>query len=74
MKTTRTYALLVMFFRLQEKGMFSEAEICDELELSRSSFFRAISDFRSFLQEFRPWQELVVNKKGKYELVSRHPA
>ena len=70
MKTTRTYALITMFFRLVEKGRFTESEICYELEISRASFYRAISDFRCFLAEYRPWQELVSTSRGYYELVT----
>ena len=71
MKTTRTYALLSMFFLLEEKGRFTEKEICEELELSRASFYRAINDFRCFLLEYRPWQELIFTRSGHYELESQ---
>ena len=71
MKTTRTYALLSMFFLFEEKGRFTEKEICEELELSRASFYRAINDFRCFLLEYRPWQELIFTRSGHYELESQ---
>ncbi len=70
MKTTRTYTLLLMLFRLSENDSFSEDSIRAELGLSRSSFFRALNDFRCFLQEHRPWQELKNVENGKYQLVS----
>ena len=70
MKTTRSYAILLMLYRLIDGGSFTEEDICSELNLSRASFYRAINDFRCFLQEHRPWQELKKQPQGSYILVA----
>ncbi|MBO4540704.1 MAG: hypothetical protein J5736_01845 [Bacilli bacterium] len=70
MKTTRTYTLLLMLYHLLDDGKFTEEQICSELSLSRASFYRAVNDFRCFLQEHRPWQELKNASGGCYQLVS----
>ncbi|MBP5217023.1 MAG: hypothetical protein J6038_04225 [Bacilli bacterium] len=70
MKTTRTYALLTMLYHLLDDGQFTEEQVRNELSLSRASFYRAINDFRCFLQEHRPWQELKNNTRGVFVLVS----
>lgn len=69
MKTNRTYALLMMLYYLEEEGYFSEAKVREALNISRASFFRALNDFRCFLQEHRPWQELKNGEDGCYRLV-----
>jgi len=70
MKTNRALIALHMLFCLQEKGCFSEEQIKDELDVSRSSFFRAISEFRCYLQEYKPYLELIYDEeKGRYRLV-----
>ncbi|MCR5491096.1 MAG: hypothetical protein K6F32_03080 [Bacilli bacterium] len=70
MKTNRAVIILHMLFCLREKGVFTEKQIIEDLAISRSSFFRAISEFRCYLQEFKPWYELASNeKKGGYVLI-----
>lgn len=70
MKTNRTYALLMMLYRLEEEGFFLEEKICIDLGISRASFYRALNDFRCFLQEYRPWQELKADREGHYRLIA----
>ena len=55
-----------MLFCLIDRGFFTEQEIVDEFGLSRPSFFRALSDFRCYLQEHRPQTELVYEKETKH--------
>lgn len=60
-----------MLFCLIDRGFFTEQEIIDAFGLSRPSFFRALSDFRCYLQEYRPQTELVYDKVSKrYRLIS----
>ena len=58
MKNQRASVVMEMVFSLQEKGYFTELEITSELEISRSTFFRSLSDLRCFLMERRPWLEI----------------
>lgn len=70
MKTNRASLILHMSFCLKDKGHFTETEVIDEFSSSRASFFRALSDFRCYLQEHKPWMELVFDSKTKtYVLV-----
>ena len=69
MKNKRAYVVLEMFFLTQEKGYFSEAMIVKNLGVSRSTFFKSLSEFRCYLQECRPYYELVYDKeKNVYRL------
>ena len=59
-----------MLFLLTEKKTIKMEEVMDDLEVSRSSFFRALSDFRCYLQEHRPYLELLYDEeKETYSLV-----
>ena len=62
MKMRRANAILLMVFLLQEKGFFTRDEIIQQTGLAASSFFLALSDFRCFLVEFRPFFELEFSK------------
>ena len=67
MKNQRTSVVMEMVFSLQEKGSFTESGITSELGISRSTFFRSLSDFRCYLQERRPWLEVEFDSdKGNY--------
>lgn len=69
MKNQRAAVVLEMVFALQEKGHFTEAGIISELRISRSTFFRCLSDLRCYLQERRPFEEIVYDDtKGVYRL------
>ena len=69
MKTTRVATALYMDFLLKEKGSFSKEEVMDATGIAASSFYLALSDFRCFLLEYRPYLELVVVKdSGQYKL------
>ena len=58
-----------MVFSLQEKGNFSRMAIIEKLGISRSTFFRTLSDLRCYLQEQRPYLELVTDtEKDVYVL------
>ena len=73
MKNGRAAVVLEMLFRIEEKGYFEEHSIRDEMGVSRSTFFRSLSDFRCFLMEHRPHLELVFNDgKDRYELIEIH--
>ena len=72
MKSKRPATSLHMLFRLLDGGSFTEAEIIDVLGLSRPSFFRALSDFRCYLQEHRPQEELVYDKTNKRYKLRRY--
>lgn len=65
MKIIRTTVVLKMAFSLMEGKNFSEASIRDELNISRSTFFRSLSDLRCFLMECRPFQEIKYDEKLK---------
>ena len=65
MKSARNYILLAMMFALEDKGMFVEKDIMYATGCSRSSFFRALSDLRCYLQEQRPWEELDYDNDRK---------
>ncbi|MBR1846728.1 MAG: hypothetical protein IJ787_03335 [Bacilli bacterium] len=70
MKSKRSYISLHMLFLLTEKKAIKMEEVMDDLEVSRSSFFRALSDFRCYLQEHRPYLELLYDEeKETYSLV-----
>ena len=70
MKNVRAAIVLHMLFALQEKGSFTERETIDGLDISRSTFFRALSDFRCYLMEHRSWESLEFNsEKNNYYLV-----
>lgn len=69
MKSKRPAIGLHMVFLLTEQKSFSAEKVMEDLDISRSSFFRALSDFRCYLQEFRPEIDLVLDeKKGVYRL------
>lgn len=69
MKTRRSGIVLHMSFLLKEKGKFTEKQIREDLDISRSSFFRALSDFRCYLAENRCFDELVYDSdKSEYYL------
>ena len=73
MKNLRATVVLEMVFAIQEKGYFSEDEIVDETGVSRSTFFRCLSDLRCYLQEHRPYMEIVHDpKKETYVLVHQN--
>ena len=70
MRNVRAAIVLHMFFALQEKGSFTEKETMEELDISRSTFFRALSDFRCYLMEHRSWESLEFDsEKNNYYLV-----
>ena len=67
MKNQRTSVVMEMVFSLQEKGYFTESEITSELGISRSTFFRSLSDLRCYLMERKPWLEVDFDSsKGTY--------
>ncbi len=69
MKSVRPNIVLYMCYTLQERGYFTEEGICADLRISRSTFFRALSDFRCFEQEYRPFEELCFDPiSRKYEV------
>lgn len=59
MKSLRASVVLEMVFELFENGFFTEGGIMAKLEVSRSTFFRCLSDVRCYLQEQRPFMEIV---------------
>jgi len=63
MKTNRPTVVLHMAFQITDKGSFQEKQVCTDLAISRSSFFRALSEFRCYLQEHQPWYDLVFDSK-----------
>jgi hypothetical protein len=70
MKTNRASLVLHMSFCLLAKGGFTEKEVIEEFGASRASFFRALSEFRCYLLEHRPWLELVFDAQTRsYRLV-----
>lgn len=69
MKKLRATVVLEMAFSLHDKGSFTEQEIRDETEASRSTFFRCLSDLRCYLQEHRPYAEIVFDSQnGVYKM------
>ena len=71
MKNHRATIVLYMHYALNEKGRFTEDEVRAALDISRSSFFRGLSDFRCFLQENRQWENLVYNSRSKYYYIEK---
>lgn len=65
MKNLRTTVVLQMAFSLMEGKGFSEASIRDELNVSRSTFYRSLSDLRCFFMELRPFQEIEYDEGKK---------
>ena len=66
----RVTVVLEMMFSLHEKGSFSRSELLSSLNISRSTFFRALSDVRCYLQEHRPYLELSLDLgKDAYALI-----
>ncbi len=57
----RVNVVLEMMFSLQENGSFSKTAIMNQLGISRSTFFRSLSDLRCYLQERRPYMELCLD-------------
>lgn len=69
MKNRRTEVVLEMMVSLWSKGSFKEGPIKEELSVSRSTFFRGLSDLRCYLAEHRPYVELIYDEeKGAYRL------
>ena len=60
-KGVRATIVCEMAFELFENGGFTEKGVIEKLEISRTSFFRGLSDFRCYLMEFRPWVELIFD-------------
>lgn len=70
MKSTRPAISIHMAFLLIDNQRFFAQEVMDDLNISRSSFFRALSDFRCYLQEHRPSATLDYDEEqGFYRLV-----
>lgn len=61
MKSKRPAISLHMLFTLLERKSFTAEQIMDDLGISRSSFFRALSDFRCYLQEYHPGYEIIAS-------------
>ena len=75
MKSKRSAISLHMLFRLMEKKCFTAEKIMEDLDISRSSFFRALSDFRCYLLEYHPDIELEFDgEKNVYYLYKYDPA
>ena len=58
MKNVRAAIVLYMLYAINEKGKFSERDVIDAMSISRSTFFRALADFRCYLMEYRPWESI----------------
>ena len=61
----RVTVVLEMMFSLQECGSFSRTQLMSHLNISRSTFFRALSDLRCYLQEHRPYLELYLDPQNE---------
>ena len=69
MKSKRPAISLHMLFLLMDRKSFTMEEVVSKLGISRSSFFRALSDFRCYLQEYHPEYDLILDdNKGRYYL------
>ena len=69
MSSQRVNVVLEMVFDLQEKGYFCKSEIQERFNISRSTFFRSLSDLRCFLLEQRPYIDLEFDpEKDTYVL------
>ena len=74
MKTQRSAIVLHMHYLLIERGFFKENQIRSDLNISRSTFFRALSDFRCYLAENRPSEELLYDSENdSYRLMIYQP-
>lgn len=65
MRMTRSYAVLKILFDIKDKGSFTEKDVVQSLSISRSTFFRALIEFRCYLTEHRPWEELVFDQENQ---------
>ena len=75
MKNIRTSVVLEMAFRLLDGQTFTEEAIRNDFSISRSTFYRGLSDVRCYLTEHRPFYELVFDPKAKvYALVKVEPS
>ena len=72
MKSKRSAISLHMLFSLMEKKSFTAESIMDDLDISRSSFFRALSDFRCYLLEYRPDIELQFDERKDVYYLDRY--
>lgn len=71
MKSIRIQIVLIMAMLLNKRGSFTEADVYNEIDISKSSFNRAISDYRSFLIEHNNGLDLMFDGRNKcYRLVA----
>lgn len=69
-KYVRIQIVLLMSSLLRDHGSFTEEDIRQAMPVSKSSFNRAISDYRSYLMEFEQGYELVFDNRNKsYKLL-----
>jgi len=73
MTNQRVGVVLEMMFSLQENGSFSKTAIMSQLNISRSTFFRSLSDLRCYLQEQRPYLELFLNPDDETYVLREAP-
>ena len=73
MTNQRVNVVLDMVFSLQENGFFSRKMIIERLNISRSTFFRALSDLRCYLQEQRPYLELELDSERDVYVLKQVP-
>lgn len=73
MTNQRVNVVLDMVFSLQENGFFSRKMILEHLNISRSTFFRALSDLRCYLQEQRPYLELELDSERDVYVLRQVP-
>lgn len=71
MKNIRTSVVLEMAFRLLDGQTFTEEAIRNDFSISRSTFYRGLSDVRCFLIEHRPFYELVYDPKMKAYVLTK---
>jgi len=65
-----TYIHFSLAFTLLEQGSFKRSDIIKQGNLSRSTFARGVADLRCYLQEYRPYLELVYDHANQsYSLV-----
>ncbi len=70
MKSVRIHIVLAMASCLAKHGSFSEEWIEKEMACSKSSFNRAVADYRNYLVEHDPSKELVFETQTRtYRLV-----
>lgn len=71
MKAKLSHVALAMMHLGKEGETFRMEEVQELAPCSRSTFQRAVSNFRSYLKEFQPDYELVCGRSGNFYQIKK---